>query len=1001
MSDSSYKYWAFISYSHRDQAWAEWLHRSIETYRVPRRLVGTPGPDGPRPRRLHPLFRDIDELPSSPDLGSAIDNALIAARYLIVICSPYAASSRWVDQEIRRFRALNRGARILCLIVDGEPNADTATERGQPECFPPSLRGAIDVEPIACDLRPGKETKSAARLKLIAGLLNVGLDDLRRREQHRQRVRHAVWAAASLLLIAAFSGLWQIQQHARAAAALKVHIQTVYERGRQELLAHNQARAAVYLNEAYRLGVNTPALHLMLARAMRMVDTERLVVQTGRPVAQLDLNPNLRLLLTLDNKRHAQIWKVADGRKTAEFDSLPNGFLGSVVGPKFNLAGNRIVLKATSDNATQGLMRVWESESGRLLAERPVLNDAASAFEAFEPSENRFVYVAPDGDAEIYDLRLGKVVRRIPGPFKLAGFSRDGRFVITGDVRGSVLLWDAASRRATPRHLRGLAAPVQRIDDTADGVLVAASGADGAVRVWERSTGAVRLAAGHPAAARVFFNIDGHRLLTDANDGQRIWNTVNGSLIYARQGIGAAQGRTDISSGGQLLATNNDGRLAVLDARNGAELFTLDGHQGGVQALDFSEDDRELATGGSDGQVVIWRLPAREDARLDHEVDPQRWSLARRPPGVAAKYNHSGTLIATGAGDGRLKLWDGGDYHLIRSIEADALSVNVLAFSADDARIATGGESGGVKIWEVASGRLLRSLDCDGKRVLTLAFGGDDRTIAAAVIGGTTRIWDSDSGDQRALFDRDNAEATAGAYSPDGRLFAIGIRGAVRLWDIAGRRFLWSTTLADVAGNASDDVGPVAFNADGSTLLAANVQQSAFLLRADNGRILKQIADPSLGAIYSLRFNGRGDRGILCGETRSVTLWRFADGSLLTLRGHTGPVHSAEMSPDNRFVLSSSLDGTERIWDAATGAEIDTVSMHAERMPDVPFSASQFSADGGKVLSGSIDGEILVNAIAEERRTSSALAATLRCHVPWQLIGDDLAPTSGARCVSP
>ena len=72
------KYWAFISYSHQDRAWAEWLHKAVETYRVPRRLVGRPSRNGPTPSRLFPVFRDRDELPGSADLGRNIDEACSA-----------------------------------------------------------------------------------------------------------------------------------------------------------------------------------------------------------------------------------------------------------------------------------------------------------------------------------------------------------------------------------------------------------------------------------------------------------------------------------------------------------------------------------------------------------------------------------------------------------------------------------------------------------------------------------------------------------------------------------------------------------------------------------------------------------------------------------------------------------------------------------------------------------------------------------------------------------
>jgi hypothetical protein len=119
----SFKYWAFISYSHRDKKWGDWLHRALETYRVPKRLRGEPTRDGVRPKKLFPIFRDREELPVSADLGTQINEALTQARYLIVVCSPNSARSRWVNEEIKYFKQLGRENRILALIVAGEPNA--------------------------------------------------------------------------------------------------------------------------------------------------------------------------------------------------------------------------------------------------------------------------------------------------------------------------------------------------------------------------------------------------------------------------------------------------------------------------------------------------------------------------------------------------------------------------------------------------------------------------------------------------------------------------------------------------------------------------------------------------------------------------------------------------------------------------------------------------------------------------------------------------------------
>ena len=210
-----YRYWAFISYSSKDSAVAARLHRKLETYRIPRDLVGRPGRGEAVPGRLFPIFRDREELPLSADLGASIEDALRASRYLIVLCSPGAAASRWVNEEIRYFKELGREDRILAVILDGEPNASDAPSTADRECFPTALRYRVDsdgqltterVEPIGGDLRPKGDGWSGVFLKAVAGVTGLGLDAFARRERKRQRRRQLLASGAALVALVA--GLW-------------------------------------------------------------------------------------------------------------------------------------------------------------------------------------------------------------------------------------------------------------------------------------------------------------------------------------------------------------------------------------------------------------------------------------------------------------------------------------------------------------------------------------------------------------------------------------------------------------------------------------------------------------------------------------------------------------------------------------------------------------------------------------------------------------------------
>ncbi len=220
--DDQPKYWAFISYSHADAKWGQWLHKKLETFPVPRALVGKETERGYKvPKRLMPIFRDREELPGSATLKDNIQEALEQSRYLIVICSPRSAASIWVNEEVLTFKVMGRSDQVLCLIVDGEPNATDKPGSGLLECFPPAVRHAVNPdrslseqreEPIAADARPGKDGKVDSLLKLASGLLGVGFDDLKQRDARRRRRRKALYAVSVVAFAALLGwGAWEFR----------------------------------------------------------------------------------------------------------------------------------------------------------------------------------------------------------------------------------------------------------------------------------------------------------------------------------------------------------------------------------------------------------------------------------------------------------------------------------------------------------------------------------------------------------------------------------------------------------------------------------------------------------------------------------------------------------------------------------------------------------------------------------------------------------------------
>jgi tetratricopeptide (TPR) repeat protein len=210
------RYYAFLSYSHRDEELADWLHRELEDFHVPAALSGKLTQNGVVPKRLAPIFRDAHELAAADDLGEEIEQALASSQFLIVLCSPDAAKSRWTNAEIELFKRSRPEGCILAAIASGEPFASEIPGREHEECFPPALRHKYDrrgrptnkrAEPLAADLRTEGQSRWIGFMKLVAGMLGVGLDDLIQRETTRRHKRMAWITAASVAGMLFASGL--------------------------------------------------------------------------------------------------------------------------------------------------------------------------------------------------------------------------------------------------------------------------------------------------------------------------------------------------------------------------------------------------------------------------------------------------------------------------------------------------------------------------------------------------------------------------------------------------------------------------------------------------------------------------------------------------------------------------------------------------------------------------------------------------------------------------
>lgn len=170
MANSTYTNIAFISYKREDEAWAKWLQKQLEYYKLPTEIRKNPEYEfSESPRHV---FRDTTDL-SGGILKEALKEGLDSSKFLIVICSPRAARSEWVCKEVLEFIDSGRREKIIPLIVEGQPYAENAKD----ECFPEALRKLKkEQQPLGISIK--ENGREMAVVKVVARLFDLAVDSL-------------------------------------------------------------------------------------------------------------------------------------------------------------------------------------------------------------------------------------------------------------------------------------------------------------------------------------------------------------------------------------------------------------------------------------------------------------------------------------------------------------------------------------------------------------------------------------------------------------------------------------------------------------------------------------------------------------------------------------------------------------------------------------------------------------------------------------------------------
>ena len=322
-----------------------------------------------------------------------------------------------------------------------------------------------------------------------------------------------------------------------------------------------------------------------------------------------------------------------------------------------------------------------------------------------------------------------------------------------------------------------------------------------------------------------------------------------------------------------------------------------------IEILDAA-DGKSLLTFASDNMMSAARF-SPDDARIVATVPESVRSFPRCGP---ARRTTEAYCLAVGG-----QVWNVADGTTLKL----PTEVKFADFSPDGQELVATMDDGTAQIWDLARRAPLHVLNQTTdrsereNRIATSVFSPDGRHILTTQLGAGVWLWNATSRARIAL--EDSGPISSAVFSPDGRyILAIHAAGGASLWSADG--------YARIARlERSESISHAAFSPDGKRILGV-AERSLLIWETENPASIVARASAD-GGIGSPRLSSDGQRVVWIGANNTVRMWVAAAGGDITVVGrHRDRVRTAEFSPDGRFIVTSSDDGTARIWDGTDGA---------------------------------------------------------------------------------
>lgn len=760
----------------------------------------------------------------------------------------------------------------------------------------------------------------------------------------------AVGLLCLVLVLAVFTG-WALREQSvaqrradvaesQALAARSLRAQSLDPRQSLVLAARAEATSA------------TPQAEEALRRALVAWPKPAVLVAAGRTTYGVDFSPDGRLVATAG--QGGAFVRSTAGRLVTTL--VPRKLVYSA---RFSSDG-RFLVTAGAD----GAVRLWRVHDWQELPIRARIRPRLLARAAFS-ADDRYLVAGghPGWPNRVWRFQNGRLGQRLTGRDGIGGWI---------DPDGTARVVDARTAAWAGRVIQN--SPFD-FASSPDGGRLAVTPEFDATRVF-MTTATHRLVATMPPAGGAMFSPDGRRLATEGGR-PAIWNLAQRrpQAVLAGALAGGA-----FSRDGTLLVGASETRpiARVWDARGGALVAELPPRPPRFySAVDLPDpypgppipqtaaggfgpaftgptpafELRPTASFSPNGDLVATWGRTKRGAQLWQPLGTRLLAVLRTsfqangvPLRLPAVISSDGALIAMAGLHDQVEVWDTRHTRRVSSLRGSTGFVSSIVFDARGELTAAASFDGAVRLWRVADGRLLYTFRGHDGRVGGVALSPDGKLLASAGEDGTARIGRVDTGELVRVVHVDDSTVNSVSFSPDGRsLVTAGGDGAARVWST--RDWQQVAKLAPTHSDAS--VLQASFSRDGRFVATLDKGGNARIWRSSGGKPIRVLAN-----VGSIAFSPDGAQLITGGGDATARILGVNDGAEPpgVLRGHTNTVSGAHFGQAGDLIVTAGLDGTARVWQAATEGTVTVVRPSASPVVDAMLVAD------GRLVTVSKDG---------------------------------------------